>query len=86
VGIEKRIKDAENLGRPLMLHIPEKDRIVPPDAQAKIIQSLQGRAELFTYPNADHAFNRVGSHSYHAEATRISYARTADFLHRFLGS
>jgi carboxymethylenebutenolidase len=86
VGIEKWINEAVNLRKPLMLHVPENDRTVPPDAQAIIRKGVKGRAEFYAYPNADHAFNRVGSRSYDKAVTDLAYDRTAEFLRRYLGS
>jgi carboxymethylenebutenolidase len=85
VGIEREIADAAKVTRPLMLHIPEKDRHVPPAAQAIVTEALKGRAELHLYPDADHAFNRVGAASYNAAVTALAYDRTASFLKRHLG-
>ena len=84
VGIEKHIADAARIANPLMLHIPEKDRHVPPEAQAIVKAALRDRAELHFYPNADHAFNRVGAASYNAEVTALADDRTASFLKRHL--
>jgi carboxymethylenebutenolidase len=84
VGIERYIAEAWMLKRPLMLHIPEKDRHVPREAQAIVRQALEGRAKLYTYPEADHAFNRVGAGTYDAEVTALAYDRTATFLRRYL--
>ncbi len=86
VGIEKRIAEAGKIAKPLLLHIPEKDRHVPPEAQAVIKQNLAGRAELFSYPDTDHAFNRVGAASYNREVTALADDRTANFLRRHLGA
>jgi carboxymethylenebutenolidase len=85
VGIEKEIAGAAKIAKPLMLHIPEKDRHVPPEAQAIVKEALRNRAELHLYPNADHAFNRVGAASYNAEITALADDRTASFLKRHLG-
>jgi len=85
VGIEKHIAEAPRIARPLMLHIPEQDRHVPPEAQAIIKQGLEGRALLYAYPGADHAFNRVDAPSYNAEVTALAHDRTASFLTRHLG-
>ena len=86
VGIEKHIGDAAHLRGALMLHIPEQDHIVPPPAQAVVRQALLGKAELHIYPNADHAFNRVGGPSYDKTVTELADARTAEFLRRHLGA
>lgn len=85
VGIEKEIADAAKVARPLMLHIPEKDRHVPAAAQAIVTEALKGRAQLHLYPDADHAFNRVGAASYDAAVTMLAYDRTASFLKQHLG-
>lgn len=86
VGIEKKIAEAVNLRKPLMLHVPENDRTVPPEAQAIIREGVKGRAEFYAYPNADHAFNRVGSRSYDKAVTELADGRTAEFLRRHLGA
>jgi carboxymethylenebutenolidase len=85
VGIEREIADAARVSKPLMLHIPENDRHVPPEAQALVKEALKGRAELCSYPNADHAFNRVDAPSYNKEVTALAYDRTAAFLRGHLG-
>lgn len=85
VGIEKEITDAARVSKPLMLHIPEKDRHVPPEIQALIKEALKGKAELYSYPNADHAFNRVEAPSYNKDVTALAYDRTAVFLRDHLG-
>jgi len=85
VRMEKHIEDAPKVRKPLMLHIPEKDRHVPPEVQALIKEHLKGRAELLLYPEADHAFNRVDAASYNKDVTNIAYERTAAFLRQHLG-
>jgi carboxymethylenebutenolidase len=84
--IDKHIAEAAHLSRPLLLHIPEQDRFVPPEAQAVIRKHLEGKAEIYTYPNADHAFNRIGAESYNAEVTALADERTESFLKRHLAT
>jgi carboxymethylenebutenolidase len=84
VGIERLLDRAHNLHHPLMLHIPEQDEHCTPEAQALIKQTLAGKAEMFAYPGAGHAFNRVGGPHYHAEATKTSHERTDRFLRQHL--
>ncbi len=86
VGIEKRIAEAASIKKPLLLHVPEKDRTVPPPAQVIIEEAVRGRAEFYAYPGADHAFNRVGSRSYDKDVTALAAKRTDAFLARHLGS
>jgi len=68
-----------------MLHIPAEDRHCLPEAQAAIKAALTDRAEVLSYPGADHAFNRVGAASYNRDATALADDRTANFLRRYLG-
>jgi carboxymethylenebutenolidase len=84
--IDKHIGEAAHLSRPLLLHIPEQDRFVPPAAQEIIRKHLEGKAEIYTYPNADHAFNRIGAESYNAEVTALADQRTESFLKRHLAT
>lgn len=86
VGIEKRIDEAAKVAKPLLLHIAEDDRHCPPAAQALIKAQLAGKAELHSYPGAQHAFNRVGAKSYDREVTALADDRTANFLKRQLGA
>ena len=72
---------------PLLVHIAERDKFVPPDAQAKIKDGLAGNslAAVHVYPGVDHAFARAGGHSYDGRAATIANGRTAEFLVRYLG-
>ena len=87
VGIERHIAEAaQKPMKPLLLHIPEKDRHVPAEAQAIITAALSAKAELHSYPDADHAFNRVGAASYDAAVTQLANGRTVSFLRYHLGT
>ena len=85
VGIENHLGDASRLAQPLLLHMPEKDHQCPPEAQALIKQNLAGKATLYSYPDADHAFNRIGAKTYDAGVTALADGRTDEFLHAHLG-
>jgi carboxymethylenebutenolidase len=87
VGIETLLDEAKNIKKPLMLHIAEKDKFVPPEAQAKVKEAL-GKNPLVTihsYPGMDHAFARVGGKSYVKSAADEANARTAAFFKQHLG-
>lgn len=86
VRLDKYLDDAPNVRHPLMMHIPEADRHVPPPMQEAFKSALTGRpgVELLSYPGADHAFNRVGAKSYNEEVTALADDRTASFLRRNL--
>jgi carboxymethylenebutenolidase len=70
-----------------MLHIAEGDKFVLAGAQEAIADGLAyvrlARAEI--YPGVDHAFARVGGHSYDARAATIANGRTAELLVKMLG-
>jgi carboxymethylenebutenolidase len=87
VGIDGLLGEAGNIKKPLMLHIAEKDKFVPPEAQKKVKDALAGNPNvtIHSYPGVDHAFARVGGHSYVTEAAEPANARTAAFFKQHLG-
>lgn len=85
VAIEDYLDEAPLVAKPLMLHMPELDHQCPPEAQARIKEALAGRATIFSYPGADHAFNRLGAKTYDAAVTALADRRTDDFLRTHLG-
>jgi carboxymethylenebutenolidase len=76
VGLEGLLGEAGGIRKPLMLHIAEQDKFVPPEARAKILAGLQGHP---------HAFARMGGHSWDARAATIANGRTAELLAKTLG-
>jgi carboxymethylenebutenolidase len=87
VGLEGLLGEAGAVKKPLILHIAEKDKFVPPEAQAKIIDGLKGNAQVkvYVYPGVDHAFARMGGHSWDARAATIANGRSAELLAKTLG-
>jgi carboxymethylenebutenolidase len=87
VGIEGLLGEAGKITRPLLMHIAEGDKFVPPEAQAQILAGLKGHPQVacHVYPGVDHAFARVGGHSYDARAATIANGRTAELLVATLG-
>lgn len=86
VGIESRLPEADNLTRPLMLHIAEEDQFVPKAAQTMILQALGNRAgvEIHTYPGRDHAFARAGGEHYDAKDAELAGRRSLAFFEKAL--
>ena len=82
VGIEQRLREADALVTPVLLHIAEEDRFVPKAAQSMIIEALKNRslAEIFTYPGRDHAFARPGGEHYDEADALRAMSRTLTFL------
>ena len=87
VGIDGLLGSAGQITRPLLVHMAEKDRFVPPEAQAKVKAQLDGhpQAAVHVYPGVDHAFARMGGHSWDGLAATIANGRSAELLQRSLG-
>ena len=87
VGIEGMLADAPGLRGPLLMHIAENDKFVPPEAQAASLAGLKGNPKVacHVYPGVDHAFARMGGHAWDARAATIANGRTAEFLVAHLG-
>lgn len=82
VGLDELLDEANNIQKPLMLHVAEEDEFVPKDAQEKIKAGLGGNAmvSLHSYPGLDHAFTREGGKHYDADGAKLADGRTLDFL------
>lgn len=80
VGIEKHLGEAANIRKPLVLHIAEADKFVPPEAQQQIRDGLAGNPQvtIFGYPGLDHAFARIGGQPYDRAAADLANGRTAE--------
>jgi carboxymethylenebutenolidase len=87
VGLDGLLGDKGAIQAPLLVHLAEKDKFVPPEAQAKVQQGLAGMADVAVhiYPAVDHAFARMGGHSWDGRAATIANGRTAELLARVLG-
>lgn len=88
VGIEELLDEAAKIKRPLLMHMAEKDRFVPPAAQAKVKERLSQNPNvtIHAYPGQDHAFARVGGEHYDKQAADLANTRTAEFLRKYLQS
>lgn len=86
VGIQDFLDEAENIRRPLMLHIAEEDQFVPKEAQAEVKAHLQKHPQvvIYTYPGVDHAFARVGGKHYDEDAAELANRRTDEFFNQHL--
>lgn len=82
VQIEDSLEQAGKISHPLMIHIAAKDGFCPPEAQARINDTLGGNSlvTINTYDGIDHAFARIGGQNYDQAAADLANARTAEFL------
>ncbi|MBI3452666.1 MAG: dienelactone hydrolase family protein [Rhodospirillales bacterium] len=87
VGIEGMLDIAGGIKKPLLMHIAEKDKFVPPEAQAKIKAALGkiGLVTMHSYAGQDHAFARSGGDHYNKQAAELASSRTAEFFKKHLG-
>jgi carboxymethylenebutenolidase len=86
VGLDQNLNEKDKIRKPLMLHIAEKDRFVPPDVQAKVKAALSGmpNVEIYSYPGVDHAFARINGDNYDKQAADLANSRTLAFLKKHL--
>jgi carboxymethylenebutenolidase len=86
VGLDGLLGEAAKIKKPLLMHIAEKDRFVPPEAQAKVKHALSKNAHvtMHTYAGQDHAFARAGGEHYNKQAADEANKRTAEFFKKNL--
>ena len=87
VGLDGLLGEAGTIRAPLLLHIAELDKFFPPEGREKVVTALQGHphARAYVYPNADHAFARVGGTHWQGRAATIANGRSAEALAEALG-
>jgi carboxymethylenebutenolidase len=85
--IEHNIREVKDLHRPFMLHMAMKDRWV----QAEVNELLERRLRpnplvtIHKYPEADHAFARIGGIPYSKAEADEALAHTLEFFGGHLG-
>jgi carboxymethylenebutenolidase len=87
VNIQEMLGEAQNIKKPLMLHVAGKDQFVPPAAQTKIIEGLKDNPQvtIHVYPEMDHAFARDGGDHYDRANAELANGRTSTFFRQHLG-
>lgn len=87
VQIDQLLGEADNITKPLMLHVPTKDQFVPPEAQAAMHEGLASRSSVtfHAYEGQDHAFAREGGEHFDAAAAELANSRSAAFFKQNLG-
>jgi carboxymethylenebutenolidase len=86
IRIEQQLDEARNITRPLMLHIAEADDYVPVEAQKKIVAALKPNPKIaiYTYPQMNHAFARVGGKHYDKAYADLANVRSQTFFRQHL--
>ncbi len=87
VGLDNLLGDVGKVTKPLVVHIADKDEFFPPEGRAKVVEAAKGHRHIasYVYPNADHAFARVGGVHWQGRAAAIANGRSAEALAAALG-
>jgi carboxymethylenebutenolidase len=87
VGLDALLGDLGKVRAPLIVHIADQDEFFPPEGRARVIEAAKGHPhiELHVYPNANHAFARVGGVHWDARSAVIANGRSAAALAAALG-
>jgi carboxymethylenebutenolidase len=87
VGLDGLLGDVDKVTKPLIVHIADKDEYFPAEGRAKVIAAAKGHKNIATYvyPNADHAFARVGGVHWDGRSAAIANGRSTEALMAALG-
>lgn len=85
-GIDEFLGEAHNIKKPIMMHFAEDDGYITKDKQDKIKNAFASNssASIYTYPNTDHAFCRVGGQNYNMQVAELANGRTLEFFKKNL--
>ncbi len=83
----RRSTEASKIKCPVVFHFAELDQYAPPAAVEQIRKHFQGRPEIeiYSYPGADHAFNRNGGMHYHKPSAMMAYSRSLAAMRKTMG-
>ena len=87
VGLDQFADELDKVSKPLLLHVAENDQFFPAEGRARLLAAATGNTSIhaWTYPNADHAFARVGGTHWQGRAAAIANGRSAEALVQALG-
>ncbi|MEP9358923.1 dienelactone hydrolase family protein [Sphingomonas sp. KR3-1] len=82
VGIDNLLGEKHGIARPVLMHIPQADHFVSPEAQAAMHAGLDDhpKVTLFDYAGEDHGFADTFGKRRSDEAAKLADQRTADFF------
>lgn len=86
VGLEELLGEVRDIRMPLMLHIAELDKFVPPEIRQKILMAI-GRNPVISahvYDGVDHAFARPKGQNFNQTAADLANQRTLEFFTNYL--
>jgi carboxymethylenebutenolidase len=87
VGLDNLLGDLNKITKPLLVHIADQDEFFPPEGRAKVVEATKGHPLIHAhvYPNANHAFARVGGVHWDGRSAAIANGRSAEALAAALG-
>jgi carboxymethylenebutenolidase len=87
VGLDNLLGELGKVSKPLLVHIADRDEFFPAEGRAKVVEATQGHklVRSYVYPNADHAFARVGGVHWDGRSAAIANGRSAEALVAALG-
>jgi carboxymethylenebutenolidase len=87
VGLDNLLGELGKVTKPLVVHIADQDEFFPAEGRAKVVQAVKGHKNIacYAYPNANHAFARVGGVHWNGRAAAIANGRSAETLAAALG-
>jgi carboxymethylenebutenolidase len=87
VGLDGLLGELDAVKAPLLVHVADLDGFFPAEGRAKLVAATAGHPHVHTYvyPNADHAFARVGGTHWDGRSAVIANGRSAEALVAALG-
>ena len=86
VGLDDLVPKFGAVRAPLLVHIAGKDAFFPAAGRAKVVAAATSpHIHAYVYPDADHAFARIGGTHYQARAATIASGRSTEALVEALG-
>ena len=87
VGLDALLGELDQVRAPLLIHIADQDNFFPYEGRAKVVAASENYplVHAHVYPDADHAFARVGGTHWQARAATIANGRSAEALAAALG-
>lgn len=82
VGLDTLLADLAKVTKPLIVHVADQDEFFPPEGRAKLVAATRNHPLIrtYVYPNANHAFARVGGVHWNGRAATIANGRSAEAL------
>jgi carboxymethylenebutenolidase len=82
VGLDGLLGELPKVSKPLLVHIADQDAFFPPEGRAAVVAATAGSSVVssYVYPNADHAFARVGGVHWDGLSAAIANGRSAAAL------